>query len=1433
MAVYTYIGGPLDQASSWLLGGSPAMNPPGPGDGTDFSGGASPTGNVSVDSVAITGGAFNLTSGSLQTNSASSDGSSSITIGSGGDLNDSGPFTFGADVTIKNGGSLEGGGFSDTFSGNLTVDGSGSTFTEQQNFQAAGQVTFSNGAQVMTGANPADTDVILGSLTVTSGASFTAADITSADGANWTINQGASLDTTGGGNLAGGGAVGAALNGTGTIDGATVNSAGGWAIGSGAPFDGGGPLGLTGTATIQNSANVTLGSLFLGDYSGANGQLTVTGSGTKLALQGDPSVDQVAGVLLVGNDGVGSLTVSGGASLTENITSTIAPAAVAYASDGTGTVIVTGANSSWTTNGTLDIGRRGLGMTTIASGGSLSAAILDVAEFSTSGSAATPSLLDITGSGSKMTASGTVDVGKGGTGELKIEAGGVATLTAMGPSTFLIGDMKNSVGTVDVTGSNSILTAAGTAVVGNSGLATLEVENKGSATIGALIVAAMAASGTTAKPDTVTADGSGSALKITGDAMVDSATPQPSGLPNGQFGKWTYAPSGVGQVEAKNGGYISFGGTVTLQASSDPFISFDVKSGGSIEVGGTGQGQADAIVVDSGGLITGHGTIAADDNGAGSAPGGNVVNSGTIQANEGTLEVDANITGNGTLSIELNATLKIDGSVASGAIVNFDTIQRSMFNSGYTTVLALNDPQNFNGMIQNFTQGDTIDLLNLKISNSGSGVAYAAGTLSVLNLPLIPFSGTDTIPTIGLVSDGNGGTDIITVALQALLDGAFDTYHAPYGGSAITADGYQMLSSAPADAGFEAVAYKDTNPDDAAPSIIVAFRGTSLNQIPAAIKNILADTGFPLGVANALLQRYISDAASFLSSIASANQNAQIMLTGHSLGGAIAQILGKVSGLATAAFNAPGTGQLFGALSGLAGSVANLGDGGTNIDYRVTGDQVSFAGTPLGQTYSLPSTVGTNGSNPVWQVAAQILTNHNAFPALQSTTYTEGFTAPDYITQLQSILQSPSGKALRIVLSVTAGIASLADPGPGSVFDLEADPGSPNISAIALPSEPGVAAYNVAYEINGAFSAFSEIQPATTDNLPAGVTGVMFDPLDASNNPVVIPSSFYFSLTFATSGQFSGTLTEDGGTPVGLPMTTPVTVTLQPNGGATPLGIPAPTDNAGTNSADFAALVTALPTDATILLSDGVTPVTLNESLTIAQLTSLDVQPLTGQTSGSSMFTYSVTDAEFASAAGSATVDIMTCYLEGTRILTSSGLATVETLRPGDEVVTVLGGSGRIVWVGERVVDCTRHLRPQTVWPVRIAAGTFGPGLPERELFVSPDHAIYLDGVLIPAKCLINGTSVRQVKRPRVVYHHIELASHDVVLAEGLAAETYLDVGDRGRFLGLPAVVRHPEAVARIWETKGCAPLVVTGPLVETARRRATVSGDLGDAMAA
>jgi hypothetical protein len=121
-----------------------------------------------------------------------------------------------------------------------------------------------------------------------------------------------------------------------------------------------------------------------------------------------------------------------------------------------------------------------------------------------------------------------------------------------------------------------------------------------------------------------------------------------------------------------------------------------------------------------------------------------------------------------------------------------------------------------------------------------------------------------------------------------------------------------------------------------------------------------------------------------------------------------------------------------------------------------------------------------------------------------------------------------------------------------------------------------------------------------------------------------------------------------------------------------------------------------------------------------------------------------------------------------------------------------------------------------------------GENVPARNLFVSPDHAIHVDGALVPAKYLLNKMSVRQVEVARVTYHHIELERHDVVLAEGLAAETYLDSGDRARFSGGDVIALHPDFAARTWEMSGCAELVTTGNKLVSIRHRISAMADRG-----
>lgn len=193
------------------------------------------------------------------------------------------------------------------------------------------------------------------------------------------------------------------------------------------------------------------------------------------------------------------------------------------------------------------------------------------------------------------------------------------------------------------------------------------------------------------------------------------------------------------------------------------------------------------------------------------------------------------------------------------------------------------------------------------------------------------------------------------------------------------------------------------------------------------------------------------------------------------------------------------------------------------------------------------------------------------------------------------------------------------------------------------------------------------------------------------------------------------------------------------------------------------------------------------------------------------------------------------CFAEGTHLATPAGPVAVENLIPGMTVMTLRGTARPIRWVGHRTVECARHAEPSRVHPVRISAHAFGPGLPARALFLSPDHAVFGEGVLVPVKQLINGDSIRQVAVDAVRYFHIELESHDVVLAEGLPVETYLDTGDRGAFSnGAGALALHPawgsaaRDVTLIMDALGAAPFKVAG--VEVERLRARVNAAAGQA---
>ena len=144
------------------------------------------------------------------------------------------------------------------------------------------------------------------------------------------------------------------------------------------------------------------------------------------------------------------------------------------------------------------------------------------------------------------------------------------------------------------------------------------------------------------------------------------------------------------------------------------------------------------------------------------------------------------------------------------------------------------------------------------------------------------------------------------------------------------------------------------------------------------------------------------------------------------------------------------------------------------------------------------------------------------------------------------------------------------------------------------------------------------------------------------------------------------------------------------------------------------------------------------------------------------------------------------CFLRGTHILTSHGLKRVESLSIGDHVMTARGEAMPIRWIGRQIFRRGTSSRwPDSVHPIRVARSALADNVPHAHLYLSPLHALLIDGVLIQVAPLVNGTSITPAVpegMKDIEYFHIELAAHEVILAEGAPAETYLNTNGREHF---------------------------------------------------
>lgn len=203
-----------------------------------------------------------------------------------------------------------------------------------------------------------------------------------------------------------------------------------------------------------------------------------------------------------------------------------------------------------------------------------------------------------------------------------------------------------------------------------------------------------------------------------------------------------------------------------------------------------------------------------------------------------------------------------------------------------------------------------------------------------------------------------------------------------------------------------------------------------------------------------------------------------------------------------------------------------------------------------------------------------------------------------------------------------------------------------------------------------------------------------------------------------------------------------------------------------------------------------------------------------------------------------------TCFLAGTHILTERGEVVVEELlarhlaraphEATDRVATLVDGLitfRPIRWIGGRHVDGAAAMDGG---PIRIRRGAFTENVPHRDLLVTAEHCIFVDGRLIPARMLVNRRSIIEDRAVSdYSFYHIELDAHAILLAEGLSTESYLDTGNRACFSDAALTALHPALATpaghKSWSTDACAPLAVdqatVQPIWEGLDRRATTLG--------
>ncbi|OUI83771.1 hypothetical protein HC62_13720 [Acetobacter tropicalis] len=191
------------------------------------------------------------------------------------------------------------------------------------------------------------------------------------------------------------------------------------------------------------------------------------------------------------------------------------------------------------------------------------------------------------------------------------------------------------------------------------------------------------------------------------------------------------------------------------------------------------------------------------------------------------------------------------------------------------------------------------------------------------------------------------------------------------------------------------------------------------------------------------------------------------------------------------------------------------------------------------------------------------------------------------------------------------------------------------------------------------------------------------------------------------------------------------------------------------------------------------------------------------------------------------------CFLAGSMVRTPEGDVAVENLRSGDHVVALVNGQNvtrEVVWTGVAHAKIKADMPDDMAgYPVRILKNAFAEGVPYKDMLITAEHCLFIDGKMVPARMLVNGSSIFYDRSiTDYDYYHVETAEHSVLTVDGMLTESYLDTGNRAAFVSNGNVVSLGRA--KSWAEDAAAPLAVSRDAVEPifaalAQRASSIEG--------